>query len=177
MSESASAPANAATGDQEGSKLSAEFDAEVVAELEAIRAQFPYPKAAMVPVLRRVQELRGWIDGAARDAVAELLSVTPMEVHEVVTFYPMLYGQPVGRHVIHLCRTLSCDLCGAKELWRHLERKLGIGRNETTADGRYTLKAAECLASCGTAPVMLIDNERHENLTPAQADKLLEAAK
>lgn len=153
------------------------FSKELTAELEGIRAQFPFPKAAMVPVLRRVQTERGWIDQDARDQVAELLSVTAMEVHEVVTFYPMLYGTPVGRNVVHLCRTLSCDVCGARELWKHLESKLGVGRNETTADGRYTLKAAECLASCGTAPVMLINNERHEHVTPAEADKLLEAAK
>lgn len=153
------------------------FSDEVVAELTVIREKFPFPKAAMVPVLRRVQELRGWIDGQARDWVAGFLSVTAMEVHEVVTFYPMLYGSKVGRHVVHLCRTLSCDVCGARELWKHLEQKLGVGRGQTTADGRYTLKAAECLASCGTAPVMLIDNERHEHVTPAMADKLLEAAK
>ena len=153
------------------------FSADLVAELEAIRALFPFPKAAMVPVLRRVQEVRGWIDADARQQVASLLSVTAMEVHEVVTFYPMLYGTPVGRHVVHLCRTLSCDVCGARELWKHLESRLGVGRNETTADGRYTLKAAECLASCGSAPVMLIDNVRHEHVTPKMADELLEAAK
>jgi len=153
------------------------FSDELVAELTAIRGRFPFPKAAMVPVLRRVQELRGWIDTDARAQVAELLSVTAMEVHEVVTFYPMLYGTPVGRNVVHLCRTLSCDLCGARELWKHLERKLGVARGETTADGRYTLKAAECLASCGTSPVMLINNTRHEHVTPELADKLLEAAK
>lgn len=152
------------------------FSKELTAELEEIRARFPHPKAAMVPVLRRVQTEKGWLDEDTQAAVAEFLSVTPIEVHEVVSFYPMLYGEPVGRHVIHVCRTLSCDVCGAKELWQHLESKLGIGRGETTTDGRFTLKAAECLASCGTAPVVLIDNERHENLSLAQVDELLESA-
>ncbi len=151
------------------------FSADLVTELEEIRGRFPYPKAAMVPVLRRVQEEKGWLDGETQAWVAEFLSVESIEVHEVVSFYPMLYGQPVGKHVVHVCRTLSCDVCGGKELWKHLEKKLGVGRNGTTADGRFTLRAAECLASCGTAPVMLIDNERHENVGPADADKLLEA--
>lgn len=153
------------------------FPDELVAELEEIRSCFPVPKAAMVPVLRRVQEERGWIDDATRDWVADFLSVTAMEVHEVATFYPMLYTQPVGKHVIHVCRTLSCDVCGARELWAHLEKKLGVERGGTTSDGKFTLKSAECLASCGTAPVMLIDNERHENLTLDQVDELLEGAK
>jgi len=153
------------------------FEDKIVKELEKIRSYFPSPKAAMVPVLRRVQESRGWIDDEARDWVAEFLSVTAMEVHEVVSFYPMLYGQPVGRHVIHVCRTLSCDTCGNRELWNHLKQKLGVGRDGTTDDGRYTLKAAECLASCGTPPLMLINNKRHENLTLSEADALLENCK
>lgn len=153
------------------------FPDELVAELEEIRSCFPVAKAAMVPVLRRVQEDRGWIDPEARDWVADFLSVTAMEVHEVATFYPMLYTEPVGKHVIHVCRTLSCDVCGARELWAHLEKKLNVERGGTTEDGRFTLKSAECLASCGTAPVMLIDNERHENLSLAEVDKLLEATK
>jgi NADH-quinone oxidoreductase subunit E len=153
------------------------FPQPVIAELEEIRSRFPVPKAAMVPVLRRVQQEAGWLSQQAQAWVASFLSVTPMEVHEVVSFYPMLYGKPVGKHVIHVCRTLSCDVCGSRELWKHLERRLGVGRGETTADGRFTLKAAECLASCGTAPVMLIDNVRHEHVTPERADKLLEAAR
>jgi len=152
------------------------FPDAVVSELETIRARFPTPKGAMVPVLRRVQEERGWLDGDAQEWVAEFLSVEPIEVHEVVTFYPMLYSEPVGKHVIHVCRTLSCDVCGARDLWRHLAGKLGVKRGGTTADGRFTLKSAECLASCGTAPVLLIDGERHENLSLEQVDRLLESA-
>ena len=151
------------------------FNDEIVAELEAIRSSFPVPKAAMVPVLRRVQKETGWLSEETQAWVAEFLSVTPLEVHEVASFYPMLYTEEVGRHVLHVCRTLSCDVCGAAELWQHLKDKLGVERGGTTADGKFTLKAAECLASCGTAPVLLIDNERHENLTLAEVDQLLEA--
>jgi NADH-quinone oxidoreductase subunit E len=88
----------------------------------------------------------------------------------------MLYDRPVGRHVIHVCRTLSCDACGGKELFAHLARRLGVERGGTTEDGRFTLLGAECLASCGTAPVVLVDGERHENLGPEQVDALLEQA-
>ena len=119
----------------------------------------------------------GWVTPEAREWVARFLSITPMEVHEVVTFYPMLFDKPVGRHVIHVCRTLSCDACGARELWEHLEEKLGVTRGGTTTDGRFTLLAAECLASCGTAPALLLDGERHENLDAAGVDRLLEAAR
>jgi NADH:ubiquinone oxidoreductase subunit E len=153
------------------------FDAALTAELETLRGHYPVPKAAMVPVLRRVQAQLGWITPEARDWVAQFLSVTPMEVHEVVSFYPMLFDRKVGKHVIHVCRTLSCDACGGKELWQHLERRLGVTRGGTTADGRFTLLAAECLASCGTAPALLLDGERHEQLTPAGVDRLLEGAR
>ncbi|MBM3984931.1 MAG: NADH-quinone oxidoreductase subunit NuoE [Planctomycetes bacterium] len=153
------------------------FDTETTAALERARARYPVAKAALVPVLHVVQRKLGWITPEAREWVARFLSITPMEVHEVVTFYPMLFDKPVGRHVIHVCRTLSCDACGARELWEHLEQKLGVTRGGTTTDGRFTLLAAECLASCGTAPALLLDGERHENLDAAGVDRLLEATR
>jgi NADH-quinone oxidoreductase subunit E len=153
------------------------FSQALTAELTTLKAHYPQPKAALVPVLRALQRERGWLSPETQAEAAAFLGITPLEVHEVVSFYPMLYGRPVGKHVIHVCRTLSCDACGGKELWEHLSRKLGVPRGGTTADGRYTLMSAECLASCGTAPVVLIDNERHERLTHAQVDQLLEAAR
>jgi len=168
----AAATPTPAAGPQAGGAPSAAL----VAQLTPLKAHYPHAKAAMVPVLRAVQAELGWLGPATQAWVAQFLGVTALEVHEVVSFYPMLYDKPVGQHVIHVCRTLSCDACGGKELFEHLSRKLGVGRGGTTQDGRFTLKAAECLASCGTAPVVLIDNERHENLTHEQIDKLLEAA-
>lgn len=153
------------------------FDAETQAELERIRARFPHPKAALVPVLRSLQARRGWLSPETQAEVADFLSITPLEVHEVVSFYPMLYAKPMGRHVLHVCRTLSCDACGGKELFEHLSERLGVARGGTTADGRFTLLGAECLASCGTAPVMLVNNERHEDMDAGKADRLLESLK
>jgi NADH-quinone oxidoreductase subunit E len=168
----AAATPSPAAGSQAGGAPSTAL----VAKLTPLKGHYPTPKAAMVPVLRAVQAELGWLSAQTQAWVAQFLGVTPLEVHEVVTFYPMLYAQPVGRHVIHVCRTLSCDACGGKQLFEHLSRKLGVERGGTTRDGRFTLKAAECLASCGTAPVVLIDNERHENLTLEQVDTLLEGA-
>jgi len=150
------------------------FDEKTLSELEAVKARYPEPRAAVLPVAHAVQRQRGWIDEDGRRWIAEFLGIDPMYVHEVVTFYPMLFDRPVGEHVIHVCRTLSCDACGGRQLWEHLERRLGVSRGETTADGRFTLRTAECLASCGTAPAMLIDGERHENVTPGRVDELLE---
>jgi NADH-quinone oxidoreductase subunit E len=147
------------------------------AEVMELKGHYPVARAALVPALRAAQRDLGWLSKETQAELAALLGLTPLEVHEVVSFYPMLYDRPVGRHVIHVCRTLSCEACGGRELWAHLEQKLGVKRGGTTADGKFTLMGAECLASCGTAPVVLIDNERHENLSHAQVDRLLEAAR
>jgi NADH-quinone oxidoreductase subunit E len=152
------------------------FSEQVIAELETLRSHYPKPIAAMVPVLHIVQREQGWCSPEAQAWVAEFLSVTPLDVNEVVTFYPMLYDKQQGRHIIHVCRTLSCDACGSKDLWKHLSGKLGVDRNGTTEDGKFTLRSAECLASCGTAPVLLLDGERHENLSNDDVDRLLESA-
>ena len=152
------------------------FSEKVMSELAALKGRYPSAKAAMVPVLHACQREKGWLAPETQAFVARFLGVTPLEVHEVVSFYPMLYAAPNGRHVIHVCRTLSCDACGGRELWEYLRHKLEVRRGGTTDDGRFTLRSAECLASCGTAPVLLLDGERHENLTPAQVDELLESA-
>ena len=95
----------------------------------------------------------------------------------MVSFYTMFHRKPVGRHVVQVCRTLSCALMGADELFEHLTRKLGVGPGETTSDGRFTLKCVECLASCGTAPVVQINDDYYENLTPAGLDRVLDGLK
>ncbi len=151
------------------------FPEDVISELEEIRSHYPHAKAAMMPVLHVAQQQKGWLDQETQAWVADFLSVDPIEVHEVVTFYPMLYATPNGEHVIHVCRTLSCDECGARELWAHLKSKLGVERGGTTSDGKFTLRAAECLASCGTAPAFLVDGERHESLSLDEVDALLES--
>jgi len=149
--------------------LGAEFERHV----DAIVARYPVPKAALLPVLWAVQERQGWIAPAAEEWVARRLGVTPAHVHGVVTFYTMYKPRPTGRHHIQVCTTLSCMLRGGDELLAHLEQRLGIRCGEVTPDGRFSLVRVECLGSCGTAPMFQLNDDYHEDLTPAKVDALL----
>ena len=111
------------------------------------------------------------------EKVAELLNMPYIRVLEIATFYTMFNLQPVGRHHLQVCMTLSCSLMGADRLYAHLSRKLGIGHGETTADGRFTLRKVECLAACGRGPCMQVGFDYHDNLTEANVDALLEKLK
>lgn len=107
--------------------------------------------------------------------IAERLDLQPIEVYEVVTFYSMYFMENIGKYHLQVCRTLSCMLCGAQELTAHLEKKLGIKPGQVTPDGRFRLSEVECLGSCTTAPVLQINFDYHENLTPEKVDEILEA--
>ena len=133
-------------------------------------------RSAVLGALHAVQhENQGYLTPELMDAVAEYLGLRPIEVYEVGTFYSMLETRPVGRHCVAVCTNISCMLRGADELLEHIENKLGIKVGESTPDGRIFLKPEEeCLAACSFAPVMQIDHVYHENLTPEQADRLLD---
>ncbi|MBI2487320.1 MAG: NADH-quinone oxidoreductase subunit NuoE [Deltaproteobacteria bacterium] len=131
-------------------------------------------QSALIPVFHEVQSEHGWLSQESMEEVAELLGIPPASVQNVATFYTMFFTKPVGKHVLWLCRTLSCALRGAEQVEHYLSEKLQIHTGETTPDGKITLLEAECLASCGTAPVMLIDDELHENLTKKRIDELIE---
>ena len=148
---------------------------EVVAAIEAEIPNYPVKKGAMMNSLHHVQKALGWIPRDAMVEVAALLEVRPIEVLEVVTFYPMFRDRPVGRHHLEFCRNLSCSMCGAERLMGHLKQKLGIGPGETTADGRFTYSTVECLGSCGTAPMLMLEDHFHENLTVEKLDQLLDS--
>ena len=141
--------------------------------IEAAAAEFPHRRSALIPALRIVQESRGCVDADAMRDLAEAFSLHPMEVEEVATFYTMINTRPVGKHLIQVCRSISCFIMGGSPILRHLEGRLGIRVGETTRDGKFTLRTAECLGSCGTAPVMQVGEEYHENLTPEKVDQLL----
>jgi NADH-quinone oxidoreductase subunit E len=108
------------------------------------------------------------------EETAEILGIPPTSVQNVATFYTMFFRKPVGEHVIWLCRTLSCALRGAEHVEHYVCGRLGVKTGETTPDGKITLMEAECLASCGTAPVMLVDDKLEENLTKEKVDRLIE---
>jgi len=131
-------------------------------------------KSALLPVLHLAQaEFDGWLSVPVMDYVASLLSIKPIEVYEVASFYTMFNLKPVGKCLIEVCRTSSCWLMGAEDIVRHIEKKLGIKDGETTKDGMFTLKTVECLGSCGTAPMLMCGAQFHENLTTEKVDTLL----
>jgi NADH-quinone oxidoreductase subunit E len=135
-------------------------------------------KSALIPVLHIAQaEFGGWLSPQTMDLVAEVLRLKPIEVYEVASFYSMFNLQPVGKCLIEVCRTSSCWLCGAEDIIDHLEQKLNIKVGETSADGMFTLKAVECLGSCGTAPMMQVGADYHENLSIEKVDKLVDGFK
>jgi NADH-quinone oxidoreductase subunit E len=153
------------------------FSEDAQALIQKIIRRYPQgkQKSALLPALHIAQaEFGGWLSAPVMDKVAEILNIQPIEVYEVASFYTMFNLKPVGRCVIEVCRTGPCWLMGAEDLVRYMEKKLGVKEGETTADGMFTLKTVECLAACGTAPVMQIGEKYHENLTSEKVDDILE---
>ncbi len=152
------------------------FSDEAIALVNKIMKRYPEgkQKSAILPVLHIAQtEFDGWLSPEVMDYVASILKIQPVEVYEVATFYSMFNLKPVGKCMIEVCRTGPCWLMGAEDIVRYIEKKLGIKDGETTKDGMFTLKTVECLASCGTAPMMQIGEKYHENLTTAKCDEIL----
>jgi len=143
------------------------------AEVAALKDSYAEPASALMPAFRVAQRELGHVPAEAARQIAEILGVQAGYAAGVLSFYTMYNRELVGRYVLQVCRTLSCSLMGAEGLLEHIERKLGIKVGETTPDGRFTLLTAECLASCGTAPAMLINEDLHEDLTPVRLDEIL----
>ncbi len=131
-------------------------------------------QSALIPVLREIQNEFGHLSDESMEEAAGMLGIPPSSVQNVATFYTMFFRKPVGEHVIWLCRTLSCALRGAEHVEHYMCERLGVRTGGTTPDGKITLMEAECLASCGTAPVMLVDDRLEENLTKDKVDRLIE---
>ena len=149
------------------------------AESEIDREIAKYPpeqkQAAVMAALSIAQREKGWLSEATMDYVAHRLEIPSVRVAEVATFYSMYDLAPVGRHKICLCTNISCMLRGSDGIVEYLEKKLHIKLGQTTGDGRYTLKEVECLAACGGAPMMQVDDDYYENLTPQRVDEILDA--
>jgi NADH-quinone oxidoreductase E subunit len=139
-----------------------------------LAARYPVARSAVMPALYIAQQEEGYITQEALQAVAETIGLTVDDVESVATFYTMYYQQPPGKKVIKVCTSISCYLRNCDALVSHLEQRLGIKRGETSADGNYTLMTAECLASCGTAPVLQVNDEFVENVTLEMADALVD---
>jgi len=146
------------------------------ATIERIEAEFPkYPdkRSLTLPALRFAQEEIGYVSEPAMIDIAELLDLTPIQVYEVATFYSQYNMKPVGKYLIQVCKTLACSLVGAMPIVEHIQNSLGIGIGGTTEDGVFSLKVVECLAACGSAPMMQINNRYYEHLTPEKVDRIL----
>lgn len=145
------------------------------AQVDEIIARYPTRRAACIPVLHVCQEIVGWVSPDVIAYVAARLGIETSEVKGVVTFYTMYHQHEVGKNVIWVCRTLSCDLRGGKAIQEHVEKRLGCHAGETSANGEWTLKKAECLAGCGYAPMVQINDKFYENLTPKKLDQVMDA--
>lgn len=135
--------------------------------------RYPTKRAVLLPALHAIQHKYNWIPPQALEEVAEFLEIAPAEVLDTATFYEEYWLKLKGKYLFQVCRSLSCEICGSNELTNHLKRKFGLELGETTEDGRFTLVELECLGACGTAPVMLVNEVLHEELTPAKLDQII----
>lgn len=157
--------------------MSVEFSKEKLDKVAEIISRYPEgrQKSALLPVLHLAQEeFGGWLDVPVMDYVASLLSIKPIEVYEVASFYTMYNLKPVGKYIFEVCQTGPCMLNGSDNIIAYIKEKLGIGPGETTADGLFTLKPAECLGACGYAPMMQLGKHFREHLTKEKVDAIIE---
>ena len=148
----------------------------LMARINELISHYPADKrkSALLPVLHEVQDAHdNWLSVELMDKVAEIIQIKPIEVYEVVSFYTMFNRAPIGRYMFEFCQTSCCCLRGVEDLMDYTCEKLGIGMGETTPDGMFTIKTVEYLASCGTAPMMQVGDDYHENLTEGRIDELL----
>ncbi len=154
-----------------------QFSEEKLKKAQEIIARYPEgkQKSALIPLLHLAQEeFGGWLDVPVMDYVASLLHILPIEVYEVATFHTMFNMKPVGKYVLEVCQTGPCMLRGSDQIIDHIKNKLGIKAGETTADGLFTLKPAECLGACGYAPMMQLGKHFKEHLTTEKVDTILD---
>jgi NADH-quinone oxidoreductase subunit E len=136
--------------------------------------RFPTKRAALLPVLHAIQHEYNWIPMQALEEAAEFLGLAPAEVLDTATFYEEYWLRPKGQFLIQVCRSLSCEICASKELTAYCQERLGIELGETTPDGRFTLVELECLGACGTAPVALVNDVLHEELTVEKLKSIID---
>jgi len=155
--------------------------ANLEAEIDELITHYPVKRSASLMLLHAIQEHFGWISQEAVEWTAKKLGLQPINVYELVTFYPMFRQQPVGKYQIKVCRTLSCALGGSHQLFEHFCTKLGLDAHkhglQSTKDGKFSVEFVECLAGCGMAPVMMCNEDFYEGVTNAKADEILGGCK
>jgi NADH-quinone oxidoreductase subunit E len=151
----------------------AQFPPEALQRIDRILGRYPTKQAALLPVLWVAQETWGWISREAAEEVARILELSPAHVDGVLTFYTMYNLRPVGKHLIQVCTSISCHLAGAEKLIEHCQKRLGIGLEETTADGKFSLVEVECIAGCDRAPSILVNDAYVEPVDEKRLDELI----
>ncbi len=157
-----------------------QYSAAALAEVRSFATKYPEGrgKSAIIRALHIAQEENhGWLSTSAMDHVADVLGITPIEVYEVASFYSMFNLEPVGKYVLEFCHTGPCAIEGAESIIEYTKQKLGIGKNQTTPDGLFTIKQVECLGACGYAPMMQVGEFYHEHLDEAKIDSFIENCK
>jgi NADH-quinone oxidoreductase E subunit len=150
---------------------------EELREVEQIKRKYPTSKAVVMPVLYLIQEKYGWISNEAISYISELLNIPEVDIIGVVTFYTMFHSKPKGKYLIEVCTNISCMICNSEMILNTLQKKLGIKTGETTPDDKFTLLEVECLGSCGSAPVMSINDHYYDNLTEQKINDVIETLK
>ena len=145
---------------------------ETLQRIDEVITHYPVKRSAALPLLHMVQADQGYISGEATEWIAAKLELQPINVHELVTFYPMFRQKPIGRRHIKVCRTLSCAIMGGYRTCAEFQRQFSTGLGEVSPDGEVTIEFVECLASCGTAPVIMIDEVLHEKVDIGRAREL-----
>ncbi|MFO7725539.1 MAG: NAD(P)H-dependent oxidoreductase subunit E [Oceanipulchritudo sp.] len=157
--------------------MSFELSTETQEYIEKVIPRYPHKRSAIMMILHAIQKEKGFLNLEAQEWVAEKLELTPIQVREVVSFYPFYREHPIGKRHIRVCRTLSCALNGGYAVCDRFKEAFDTELDAISPDGRVTVEFAECLASCGTGPVALVDDELHENLTEERVDAICEHIK
>ncbi|RPI66792.1 MAG: NAD(P)H-dependent oxidoreductase subunit E [Ignavibacteriae bacterium] len=150
------------------------FNAEELQQIEQLKAKYPDPKAAIMPVLWMAQKKWDWLSEDVLKYVGEVMNLPSAHVQGVASFYTMYFKKPMGKHHVQVCTNVSCMLRGGTELYKHAQEKLGIGNNQATLDGNFSLEEVECMGACGGAPMIAINETFYENIDKAQFDALIE---
>lgn len=150
-----------------------ELKPETLEKIEQLIPRYPEKRSLVLPLLHIIQEERGYICDTAMEWIADKLELQPMAILEVLTFYPMFRREPIGKIHVKVCRTLPCALNGAYSVCEQLQEKLGCKLGGTSEDGNYTIEFVECIANCGTGPVVQVDETMYENISPDSVDEFV----
>lgn len=155
--------------------MSTTFTSDELQSITALKAKYPDPKAAIMPVMWMAQKKWGWLSEDVMQEVARVMELPYAHVLGVASFYTMYFKKPMGKHHVQVCTNVSCMLRGGEALYAHAKQRLGIGHNQATADGKFSLEEVECMGACGGAPMIAINETFYENASVEQLNALLDS--